>query len=123
MDINIPDVQTYISLHAVAGKVSTSTRIGVSCNCKNRCQGRCRCLKNKLKCSIHCHSDDYDCGNLSELSMRTEMGLVPRTEISLIPQLQKVQKQRKNLDPEPVEPGRFSKRMRKPTVRALEATK
>jgi hypothetical protein len=37
--------------------------------------------KNRLQCSVHCHSDDHDCGNSSELSCLfapAEMALVER---------------------------------------------
>jgi len=37
---------------------------------------KCRCLKNKVKCSVHCHATD--CHNLSELAIRTEVALVDR---------------------------------------------
>lgn len=72
-------MSTVISLHAAAGKNSTSERIGISCNCKGpQCKGRCRCMKNKVKCSVHCYATEHDCGNLSELAIRTELALVNR---------------------------------------------
>lgn len=41
-----------------------------------------RCVKNGIPCSVHCHAkscaDDHDCGNLSTIADRTEMGLVPK---------------------------------------------
>lgn len=42
-----------ISLHAVAGKIATSNRVAVSCNCKKSCttQSGCRCQRNNVKCS------------------------------------------------------------------------
>jgi hypothetical protein len=69
-----------ISLHAATAKISTSTRVGISCNCKPpRCLGRCCCIKNNMKCSVHCHSSEFDCANLSSLLQRTEeIALVPR---------------------------------------------
>ena len=79
--IAIPCVpmSTVISLHAAAGKNSTSERIDISCNCKGpQCKGRCRCIKNKVKCSVYCHSTEHDCGNLLELAKRTELALVNR---------------------------------------------
>ena len=67
-----------ISLHSVAAKMSASTRVTVSCNCKPpKCSGRCRRAKNNVKCSVHCHSSKFDCGNLSSLLHRTEIALVP----------------------------------------------
>lgn len=70
--------ESTITLHAAAEKQSTSDRVSISCNCKNKCQGRCRCLKNQVKCSVYCHADDHDCGNLSTLDTRTEIALLPR---------------------------------------------
>lgn len=43
-----------------------------------RCTGECRCLKNKVKCSVHCHATEFDCGNLRNLGTRTEIALVDR---------------------------------------------
>jgi hypothetical protein len=40
------------------------------------CTGRCRCKKNQVQCSIYCHADEHDCGNLSPLSTRIEIALV-----------------------------------------------
>ena len=78
---NIPETElpNIITLHAASAKMSTSERISVSCNCKPpRCTGKCRCLKNKVKCSVHCHATEFDCHNLSELAFRTEVALVDR---------------------------------------------
>jgi len=81
INISIPTtlISTEITLHAAAGMVSTSDRIGISCNCKGpRCSGRCRCIRNKVQCSVHCHSHEFDCGNLSPLTTRTELALIER---------------------------------------------
>ena len=69
-----------ITMHALGRLVSTSTAVSVSCNCKTRCTtNRCRCRKNGLDCSVHCHAEDgVQCGNLSDLLTRTEIGLLPR---------------------------------------------
>jgi len=78
---NIPETEllNIITLHAASAKMSTSERISVSCNCKPpRCTGKCRCLKNKVKCSVHCHATEFDCHNLSELAIRTGVALVGR---------------------------------------------
>ena len=58
--------------------MSTSTRVTASCNCKPpKCSGRCRCTKNNVKRSVHCHSSEFDCGNISSLLHRTVIALVP----------------------------------------------
>ena len=68
-----------ITLAYAASKASTSNKAGVSCNCKKSCDcRRCRCFKNGLGCSIYCHSDDHDCGNMKPVAQRTEMSLMPR---------------------------------------------
>jgi hypothetical protein len=80
-DNEIPkaELPTTITLHGAAAKMSTSERISVSCNCKPpRCTGKCRCLKNKVKCWVHCHATEFDCGNLCNLEIRTEIALVDR---------------------------------------------
>ena len=71
-----------ITLYAAAALASTSQHIGVSCNCRIKCIGRCRCIRNKVKCSIHCHTTpDHECGNLAPLTTRTKMTLVDHTAI------------------------------------------
>jgi hypothetical protein len=57
-----------ITLHTAAVAESTSNRVTVSCNCKAVCTGHCRCKKNQVQCSVYCHADEYDCGNLSPLT-------------------------------------------------------
>ena len=60
---------------------STSDRVVVSCKCKGLCNTRrCRCFKEQQKCSVHCHTsnDDYDCGFLASLALRTEKGIVAK---------------------------------------------
>jgi hypothetical protein len=66
----------------VADLESQSDRVIISCNCKGDCSTkRCRCFKEDLRCSVHCHIDDHNCGNLSDLTVRTEMALgKPRTK-------------------------------------------
>jgi len=60
-------------------QASTSNKAGVSCNCKKSCDSRrCRCFENGLECSIYCHSDDHDCGNMKPVAQRTGMSLLPR---------------------------------------------
>ena len=48
-----------------------------ACKCKGKCTGRCRCKKNQVQCTIHCHADEHDCDNLATLAPRTEMALLP----------------------------------------------
>ena len=70
-------MSTVISLHTAASKNSTRERTGMFCNCKGpQYKGRYRCIKNKVKCSVHCHATEPDCGSLSELAIHTELALV-----------------------------------------------
>ncbi|KAF8533568.1 hypothetical protein BDD12DRAFT_810070 [Trichophaea hybrida] len=73
--------QKKITLHAVAALESHSESVGISCNCKGICTGRCWCKKNQRECSVHCHADEHDCGNLCPLERRTEMAIIPRPAI------------------------------------------
>ncbi len=78
-DIIIPDSIKEVTLSLAAREGSISARVGVSCQYKGSCNTkRCRCFKEDKKCSVHCHRDDYDCGNLSNLVIRTEIVLVGR---------------------------------------------
>jgi len=78
-DIIIPENTKEVTLGLAAREASTSARVGVSCQCKGPCNTkRCRCYKESKKCSVHCHRDEHDCGNLSGLATRTEKALVER---------------------------------------------
>jgi hypothetical protein len=78
-DIVIPNSIKEVTLGQAARDASTSARVGVSCQCKGVCSTkRCRCYKEGKECSVHCHRDDHDCGNLSGLAIRTEIALVER---------------------------------------------
>jgi hypothetical protein len=78
-DIIIPTSTKQIALGLAAREASTSTRVGISCQCKGQCSTkRCRCYKEAKECSVHCHNDDHNCGNLSGLTTRTEIALVER---------------------------------------------
>lgn len=78
-DIIIPDQTREVTLTFAAREASTSERVGISCQCKGLCNTkRCRCYKEDKECSVHCHRDEHDCGNLSGLVIRTEKGLVER---------------------------------------------
>jgi hypothetical protein len=78
-DILIPTSTKQVTLGLAAREASTSARVGVSCQCKGQCSTkRCRCYKETKECSVHCHNDDHNCGNLSGLATRTEIALVER---------------------------------------------
>jgi hypothetical protein len=66
-----------ITLAYAARQESTSSAIPVVCSCKKGCTSiRCQCKKYKQKCSIACHEEGINCGNLSSLTTRTEKGIV-----------------------------------------------
>jgi transposase InsO family protein len=78
-DIVIPRSIKEVTLGMAAREASTSARVGVSCQCKGPCDTkRCKCYKEGKQCSIHCHRDENECGNLSGLVTRTEVALVDR---------------------------------------------
>jgi hypothetical protein len=78
--INIGDNKKSITLSQAAKQNSLGTRIVISCQCNGQCNTkRCRCFKNSVKCSIHCHREDHDCGNLKALTERTEYSLVDQS--------------------------------------------
>jgi hypothetical protein len=78
-DIIIPTSTKQVTLGLAAREASTSARVGISCQCKGQCSTkRCRCYKEAKECSVHCHNDDHNCGNLSGLATRTEIALVER---------------------------------------------
>lgn len=64
-----------ITLAYAARQESTSSTVPIACSCKKGSQStRCQCKKHKQKCSIACHEEGIDCGNLSSLATRTEKG-------------------------------------------------
>ena len=69
-----------ITLHAVAAKVGTSNKVAVSCSCKKTCspKSRCKCQKQKLKCTQYCHSSARDCGNMGIIEEGTETAVIER---------------------------------------------
>ena len=71
--------QEKITLENVAQQVSTSVRISVSCSCKLRCTGRCRCVKKQPEVFNinHILPEDHDYGNLLTLATRIQVALVP----------------------------------------------
>jgi hypothetical protein len=78
-DINIPESIKEVTLGLAAREASTSTRVGISCQCKGPCNTkRCKCYKEARHCSVYCYRDDNECGNLSGLATCTEVALVDR---------------------------------------------
>lgn len=75
--LDIPFLRKKISLAMAAEAESTSDRVRVSCQCTGQCSTRrCRCYKEDLRCSVHCHMDEqHVCENLSTLLERTEISL------------------------------------------------
>src|SRR3954452_19600408 len=66
-----------ITLAYAAHQESTSTAVPIVCSCKKGCKStRCQYKKHKQMCSIACHEEGIDCGNLSSLANRTEKGMV-----------------------------------------------
>ncbi|RFU23828.1 hypothetical protein B7463_g12511, partial [Scytalidium lignicola] len=82
-DITIPESTKQVTLTLAAREASTSQRIRISCQCKGQCNTkRCRCFKEGKNCTVHCHKDEHDCGQLSDLAIRTEKALVEPPEHS-----------------------------------------
>ncbi len=80
-DILIPDTTKEVTLGLAAREASISTRVGISCQCKGPCNTkRCKCYKEGKQCSVHCHRDENERGNLSGLAIRTEVALVERPQ-------------------------------------------
>ena len=75
LDVNGP--RKLVSMKFIAENASSSDRVIISCKCKNKCgTKRCRCFKEGVKCSVHCHdSAEHDCGFLASLSYRTELAI------------------------------------------------
>ena len=69
-----------VSMKKVGEEASTSERVIISCKCKGLCAtNRCRCFKEKKKCSVHCHdSAEHDCGFLASLALRTELAIIAK---------------------------------------------
>ena len=93
IDIEIPNPPptVKVSLHYCAAQESTTERIPVHCNCRDRktwCSTRrCACVKAEAKCSIACHGgtnqdNTPDCPNISTMAMRTQRGHRTRDEES-----------------------------------------
>ena len=70
----------FITLNAVEGKVDTSNKVAVSCNCKKSYtpQSRYKCRKNKVECLQYCHNSRCNCGNAGFFKTGTDVTIVPR---------------------------------------------
>ena len=64
-------------------------------------------MKNKVECSVHCHATEFDCHNLSELAIRTEMALVDRgmEEDEQFPEEEQLQEEKQPQEEGPREDG------------------
>lgn len=73
-----------IILYRAAFLSSTSDRVGICCTCQKQCNTkRCRCIKNNMKCSTHCHKIlNLACGNFAPIATRDEISLVDRTAVA-----------------------------------------
>ena len=92
-----------VSLAYCAAQQSTSEKVQVKCNCKDRktwCSKRtCRCIKAGVKCSVHCHESQghpdtrIECPNVAPLHEFTRMGLGTREQQKEQQQVEKRQRQ------------------------------
>ena len=64
-----------------------------------------------MKCSVHCHATEFDCHNLSELAIRTEVALVDRgmEEGEQFPEEEQLREEEQLQEEQPQEEGRRSK--------------
>lgn len=78
-DIKIPKTTKEVILGLATREASTSTRVRILCQYKGPCNTKkYKCYKESKQCSVHCHRDDNECGNLLGLVTRTEIALVDR---------------------------------------------
>ena len=106
----------------MAEKVGTSNKVAITCLCKKSCnpRSRCKCRKNKVKCSQYCHSARRDCGNAGTVGEGTDAAIVSRSEsgednsqagpnISILPrpQLSKATKRHRANTTSPQKRGKF----------------
>ena len=104
VDVAVPDPPPTqkVTLSFCAGQQSTSQKVGIRCDCKDRktwCSKRtCKCIKAGVKCSIHCHSSQghpdtrIECPNVSPIQERTRMGLGTREQQQERAQIEKRQR-------------------------------
>ena len=66
----------------MAKKVGTINKVAITCLCKKSCKprSRCKCRKNKVKCSQYCHSARRDCGNADTVEEGTDAAIISRSE-------------------------------------------
>lgn len=75
--IEIGNIRKEITLSQAANFNSSGERVIISCQCRGNCVSkRCRCFKNGVKCSVHCHREEYNCGWMKPLTERTEHNLI-----------------------------------------------
>ena len=75
----IDDKPEKISLKQVAIRESRAQLVRISCSCKKwPCGKKCNCIKANVKCSIHCHGKNPECGNVAQGDSFNEWTTVPR---------------------------------------------
>lgn len=75
-DVEKAKVLKETNLHNVAKLNSSALFMSIRCSCKVNCSGRCKCLKNKVGCSVYCHGDaNFICDNDKGIQTRTEISL------------------------------------------------
>ena len=73
-----PNATNEISLRHAHDMEALADAAQIHCNCKKGCNSRrCKCIKHDQRCSVSCHDEDHDCGNLSLLPARTQKGHRP----------------------------------------------
>jgi len=53
-------------ISALGDYVEPHTWKKISCKCRKKCDGRCRCVKNGRQCSFLCHSHSGRCNNMEK---------------------------------------------------------
>ena len=82
--IEIGNIRKELTLSQAAHLNSSGERVIISCQCRGNCVSkRCRCFKNEVKCSVHCHQEEYDCGWMKPLTERTEHNLIDNDALQL----------------------------------------
>lgn len=105
IDVDIPDPapSNKVTLSYCAAQQSTSQKVKVKCDCKDKkrwCSNRtCKCIKAGAKCSVHCHQSQghpdtrIECPNAAPLQEFTRMGLGTREQRKEQEQVEKRQRQ------------------------------
>jgi len=80
LEILLPEPTAIVTLHYCAMQESTTEKVPVHCNCKDKktwyFTNRCACVKANAKCLIACHKithpdESPNCPNVSSMQMRT----------------------------------------------------